>query len=341
MSVTGFLRSLTWAAALLVAIGFSKESLGQAEVTMKNGSILFGEVKKLEFAKLTLDTDDFGLIDIDWDPVATRQSTRPVRHHIGRWQQAIRRYRSRLGDGDHYRGYHHLPYPREQIGYFDDFDSGFWNRTSAGVDIGANIVRGNNQVTSLNVGINLGYASDVTEILLGATSIINEQQDASDTRRYTAFATGDRSIVGRFRLGLSASFERDEAQELDYRAPLTIFTSYRAISKQRVRLDIVVGGGPTLEKYFDSDGTSVREGKFGFAFISRPNSDTGLDFSSYVYPGLFELERWRVESDLVFRVEIIDDLNFNVTTYYRFNNEPPVDVDEHDFGITFGIGWSY
>ena len=85
----------------------------------------------------------------------------------------------------------------------------------------------------------------------------------------------------------------------------------------------------------------LAEGKLGFAFISRPNSDTGIDFSSYVYPGLFELERWRVESDLVFRVEIIDDLNFNVTTYYRFNNEPPEGVDESDFGITFGIGWTY
>ena len=52
-------------------------------------------------------------------------------------------------------------------------------------------------------------------------------------------------------------------------------------------------------------------------------------------------DRIRIESDLIFRIEIIDDLTFNFTTYYRFNNQPPHDVEKSDYGFTLGIGWSY
>ena len=341
MSATRPRMSLTLATiTIVVAMGFSTETFGQAKVTMENGSILFGEVKKLEFAKLTLDTDDFGLIDIDWDPVAMVKAPGP-------FVVTLENGRSITGgieiDSVNFTitGPTPVTVPRGEVGSFKDFDTGFWNRASAGVDIGANISRGNNRVTSVNVGANLGYASDVTEIVLKGTALVNEQQDASDTRRYTAGLSGNREIVGRLRLGVSANYERDENQQLDYRAPIGIYPSLRAISKQRARLDLIAGGGPTFEKFTGEEGTSLAEGKLGFSFIGRPNGDTDLDLSAFVFPELFDADRIRIESDLIFRIEIIDDLTFNFTTYYRFNNQPPFGVDKSDYGFTLGIGWSY
>ena len=341
MIVTKVRTALTFiVATILVAMTFSTETFGQAEVTMKNGSILFGEVKKLEFAKLTLDTDDFGLIDIDWDPIVHVKAPGPFTVNLTDGRSLIGAIEI---DSVNVTiiGATSVTVPREEIGDFKDFDRGFWNRASAGVDIGANISRGNNRVTSLNMGVNLGYASEITEVVLKGTSLINEQEDASDTRRYTANLSVDREMIGRFRLGISSSYERDENQQLDYRVINGIYAGLRAISRQRTRLDLIAGGGPTLERFTGEEGTSLGEGKLGFAFIGRPNGDTDLDLSAYLYPELFDADRIRIESDLVFRIEMVDDLTFNVTMYYRFNNQPPVDVDKSDYGFTLGIGWSY
>jgi len=327
-------------AAIVVAMSFSTAAYGQAEVRVRDGSILFGEVKKLEFAKLTLDTDDFGLIDIDWDPVIYVKAPGP-------FTITLTNGRSLTGgiEVDSVNvtiiGVTSVTLPREEIGSFKDFDTGFWNRASAGVDIGANISRGNNRVTTVNMGANLGYASDVIEVSLKGTMLVNEQEGNSDTRRYTAGLSVDREMVGRFRLGVSANYERDDNQQLDYRTPLGIYAGFRAVSKQRTRLDLIAGGGPTLEKFTGEEGTLVREAKLGFAFIGRPNGDTNIDLSSFIYPEMFGADRIRIESDLIFRIKIISDLTFNFTTYYRFNNQPPVDVDKSDYGFTLGAGWSY
>lgn len=327
-------------AAIVVAMSFSTAAYGQAEVRVRDGSILFGEVKKLEFAKLTLDTDDFGLIDIDWDPVIYVKAPGP-------FTITLTNGRSLTGgiEVDSVNvtiiGVTSVTLPREEIGSFKDFDTGFWNRASAGVDIGVNITRGNNRVTSINTRIYLGYASDVVEVDFKATMLINEQEDASDTRRYTAGLSVNREMVGRLRLGVSSNYERDENQQLDYRIVNGIYGGYRAVSKQRTRLDLILGGGPTLEKFTGEKGTSLGEGKLGFSFVGRPNGDTDIDFSSYLYPELFDGDRIRIESDLIFRIEIVNDLTFNFSTYYRFNNQPPVNVDKSDYGFTLGAGWSY
>ncbi len=331
---------ITLTAAMLIVFSFSVDVFSQAVIRMRNGTILYGEVKKLEFAKLAVDTDDFGLINIDWEPVVYVKAPGP--------------FNVKLSTGETLSGAIEVDsvnvtiigattrtVPRNQVGSIEDFSLGFWNQVSAGVDLGANVVRGNSQVTSISTGVNLGYATDHSEFTFKSSVITNEQTDADDTRRFSASFSADRSIVGRLRLGASVNYESDENQQLDYRIPFGLHVSYRAVELQRTRLDVVLGGGPTLEKYAGEDGTSVREGRVGFAFIGIPNGDTELDLSTYLYPGLFGFDRIRIESDFVFRIKIINDLNFNITSFYRFNNEPPQGVEESDWGVTVGLGWTY
>jgi putative salt-induced outer membrane protein YdiY len=307
---------------------------------MSNGSVLYGEVKKLEFAKLTLDTDDFGLIDIDWDPIASMTAPGPFIVMLANGSR-VRGSIVLDSTGVTISGPPPVTVPRSQIGSFEDFDVGFWNRMSVNLDFGANVARGNNRVTSLSSGLSVVWESDKTEVFLRGSSLINEQEDSNDTRRYTASVGVDRETLRRLRVGLTGSFERDENQELERRTLATLYLGYRAISKQRARLDIIAGGGPTFEKFTGQDPESVGEGRAGFAFIGRPNGDTDIDLSAYLYPTLFDFDRVRIESDLVFRIEIIDDLTFNITSFYRFNSEPPEGVDKSDYGVTVGIGWSY
>ncbi len=189
-----------------VAITISRplDTLAQAEVRLTNKSILYGEVKKLEFAELTLDTDDFGLVSVDWDPIVYMKAPGPfaVRLENGETVSGAIEVDSVSAT---ITGDTTITVPRSEIASFKDFDVGFWHRASADVGIGANIVRGNSDVTSAQVSLGLGWASDVVEVALGGTAMLNEQTNADDTRRYTAFARVDRSIVGRLRGGEAVS----------------------------------------------------------------------------------------------------------------------------------------
>jgi putative salt-induced outer membrane protein YdiY len=315
--------------------------LAQAELRMQNGAVLFGEVKKMEFAKLSLDTDDFDLIKIDWEPIVHLSAPGP--------------FNVTLADGRVLAGAIEMDsvnftilgvvpvvVPRRQVGSFEDFDVGFWNGVSASVDIGANLVRGNNYVTSLSAGVDLGWESKETAVSISSSSIINDQEDSPGTRRYTGRVGIAHVVVGRIRAGAVASYERDENQELDARILATAFVAFRPISYQRSRLDILLGAGPTYEKYTaDLNGDTIGEGRLGFAFTAKPNNDTSLDLSTYLYPTIPDFDRVRIESDFVFRVEIIEDLTLNFDAYYRFNNQPPEGIGKHDYGTTLGLGWSY
>ncbi len=231
--------------------------------------------------------------------------------------------------------------PRGSINEIKDFDQGFLNQLSAGVNIGADFVRGNNRVASINAGANLGWANNKTEATFKVNTILNEQTDAPDTRRFTSSLGIDHSLGGRPRAGVSLSYESDENQQLDYRTVSTVSVGYRIIQEQRTRLDLSVGSGPTAEKFTGSESEVIGEGRTGFSLIARPNGDTKVDLSAFLFPSLFDFDRLRVEADLTFAVEIIADLDFNVSSFYRFNSEPPVDVDKNDYGVNFGIAWSY
>ena len=69
--------------------------------------------------------------------------------------------------------------------------------------------------------------------------------------------------------------------------------------------------------------------------------ETTFTFTSNIYPLLEDLSQFRAETDLSFKREFIDDLNFEVVIYHSYLSEPPVGAAESDYGVTTSLGYSF
>ena len=69
--------------------------------------------------------------------------------------------------------------------------------------------------------------------------------------------------------------------------------------------------------------------------------DVSLRTTFRVYPNLSNWGRARFDFDADMKWELISDLFFNVGYFHNFDSDPPVDVSNHDYGVTTSVGWSF
>ena len=99
----------------------------------------------------------------------------------------------------------------------------------------------------------------------------------------------------------------------------------------------------TRESFIGSeDSESTTEGFLQVKYQRRNLApDTYFTITSNVFPRLEDFSQVRAETDLSFRREFIDDLNFEVLVYHSFLSDPPAGSAESDYGITTSLGYSF
>ena len=111
-----------------------------------------------------------------------------------------------------------VTYSRYAVFQMAEVNETFWEALHVNTDLGMNLVRGNNQVTQLSFGGGIGYDATDFETQINATTIINEQTAAEDTRRATLDATYTHKFDGGWEAIGLYQFESDEQQNLNGRS---------------------------------------------------------------------------------------------------------------------------
>ena len=70
-------------------------------------------------------------------------------------------------------------------------------------------------------------------------------------------------------------------------------------------------------------------------------SKTRLDATAVLLPALSDPGRLRVNTDATYYVKIFGNLNWNVSFYGNWDNQPPKGLSGSDYGISSGLSWSY
>ena len=65
-----------------------------------------------------------------------------------------------------------------------------------------------------------------------------------------------------------------------------------------------------------------------------------VSLNGTVYPSITDSGRWRADTDIRIRWELIEDLFWDVSAWGTYDNEADSD-NEFDYGISTGIGWEY
>ena len=189
------------------------------------------------------------------------------------------------------------------------------------------------------MGAGVGYETTQYEAALRASSIINEQTDAVDTRRFTLNADYGYNLRNGWQALGYYQFESDEQQGLDGRSLIGAGIGKRLINMRRRRFEALAGLALNVEEFDSTPRNESAEAFFGASYQLRWRVDADLGFR--VYPSLEESDRIRTELNGSVSMDVFSDLDFKVTFYDRYDGQPPQDNKSSDTGLTVGLSWEY
>ncbi len=312
---------------------------GAAELQLRDGSVIVGKILRLDDGSdLVIDTAHMDEVTVEWDFVDRLVDTRPVRVELFdgrrlRGSLILERGQLRI------EGESTLTIEPAAVFSIAELNTTLGEAIEAYTTLGLNLVRGNNRVTQASLGAGLSYDDTDYEISSSVTTFLNEQAETQDTRR-TSFASDYRHNYA-YGWGVTGfyQYERDEQQDLDRRSLLAGAFGKRIVNNRVHRLELLGGLAINDEKFDGSSAETSDEALFGSRYRLRSTAD--VDAALIAFPNLEQSDRYRVQFDASLNLDLVSDLELNLTVYDRYDSEPPQAEDKHDYGMTLGLRWEY
>ncbi len=325
-------------AALVLVLGLS--AVDAAEVYLKDGSVVIGTIKRLADGEdLDVDTEYMDVVTIDWDAIDEIRGSRIVDVQLFDGRRIL----GKVDLNDNVLsiiGEDTLTVQLTEVFAIDEVNETFWEALDVYTDLGMNIIRGNNQVTQVSFGGGIGYNARKFEVSIDGTTIINEQTDALDTRRVTLSGVYTRKFGNHWTGSGLLQFERDDQQGLKGRSLLGGALGKRLYNNRRMRFDLFGGIALNSEEFVGEPRTETPEGLLGAAYRLRASRGIEFDVSLIVFPSLETSDRVRSQFDSSLSIDLFADFDFKLTFYERYDSDPPVGNETHDYGLTLGLSWS-
>jgi hypothetical protein len=316
-------------------------------IFFNNGSTMIGEINKIKLGVLSFDPDDANDITVQLRNLKTLSAVRKV-FRIETVRQDV--YYGRLIP-DTTKNYVKMVHGGDtSLLYLQDitvmypYEKSFMQRFSGDVGLGYSYTRSSN-FGRVNFNGNMNYASRKEQISLSASAIYT-MSDTSFTRdnenlyfKYnyyfspTWFATGFLAYQRNIELGLDRRFQEGFGGGNKFITNQHIYAWARSglVFNQEKNVEGATTG--TLTEIF---------GQLQFNFFRFTKPEVNLDFAQTFYYNLSQSGRFRTDGQTSLNWEIINDLDLNLSFYSNFDSKPPAaESKEFDFGITFGLSYSF
>ena len=310
-----------------------------AKLQLRDGSVVFGKILQLEDGTdLVIDTAHMDEVTIEWDFIDRLADTRIVEVELFDGRRV--RGRLTLENGRlQIEGDPVLTVEPASVFSISELNTTFSEAMEAYTTVGLNLVRGNNRVTQASLGAGFTYDDTEYELSSSAAIFLNEQIDREDTRR-TSFSGSYRH---NYSFGWGATgfyqYEKDEQQDLDRRSLLAGAIGKRIVNNRGHRLELLGGLAINDERFDGLSPQASTEALLGMRY--RLRSATDIDAVMILLPNLEQSGRHRVQFDASLNVDLVTDLELNLTVYDRYDSDPPRAADKHDYGMTLGLRWEY
>ncbi len=325
--------------ALVFVLGLS--AVDAAEVYLKDGSVVIGTIKSLvDGEDLDVDTEHMDVVTIEWDAIDEIRGTRTVDVELFDGKRILGKIVLNE-DGLSVIGEDTQILQLAEVFAIDEVNDTFWESLDVYTDLGMNIIRGNNQVTQVSFGGGIGYNARNYEVSIDGTTIINEQTDAQDTRRVTLSGVYTYKFGNNWTGSGLLQFERDDQQGLKGRSLLGGALGKRLYNNRRMRFDLFGGLALNSEDFVGEPRPETPEGLLGAAYRLRGSRGIDFDVSLVVFPSLETSDRVRSQFDSSLSIDLFADFDFKLTFYDRYDSQPPVGNETHDYGLTLGLSWSH
>jgi hypothetical protein len=335
-------------ALLLAAPGALADAREKVDiVVVMTGDRLTGEIISLAYGRLTFETDYMGTVQIEWPDVVRVESPQEflvedvdgnmLYGHIAR--DGEKGYLAVAG-ADNVTRRVGLP----QVARLSQSEARLIDRVRGSLSLGFDYSKSSN-IKTLSGSFNTNYRGPETIWNFGVE--LNSTRDpAQGTIERGSIAYGYRWLrpAGRFWAGLT-SLERNE--ETGIEARFLLGGGYGSYFFQTPSNEVaaLVGIAATREwATGELDHQDSLEGLLGVDWrvfdFATPKSN--LTAKGILYPSLTESGRYRTESSVSLRREIVSDFYLDLSLFHTYDTDPPdVQAENSDYGFITSLGYSF
>jgi len=345
--MTGRLKNFTIVLCLLL---FSFIRLAEAAKTdiviLKNGDHLTGELKRMEFARLTFKTDAMSTIYIEWNKII--------------YLKAAETFRTELENGYDFAGsldtdslnneliiiFDSLSYHSKlnKIVRIIPIKDTFLKRLKFSIDLGFSYTKASD-VAQLSTNLSGSVRSWQWNHNLAFNSIVTTKVDTTPAENIDLNYNLSRFFLYRWFLNGFTGVEKNTELDLDLRLLIGLGGGKDIFRTNTNLLAAVVGMQVTQEWYISESGSTTNLEGVGYLQHKKfvyddPEVDITTTFR--VYPSLTVPGRIRFSFNTNLKWEIFSDFFWRLTFYDNFDNKPKdPGTSTNDYGITINFGWSY
>ncbi len=344
---SGLLVATLLAVALLPAGARAADRVKADVVHIANGDRLTGEIKSLAYGRLTLETDSLGTVQIEWPDVVLVESPQEflvedIAGNLVYGSIAADPESGFVGIAGKDRVTRRVEMAR--VARLSQSEDRILDRVHGSFSLGFDYTKASD-ITVLSGNFNTSYR--------GPQSSWNFNVDVNSTRDPEQ-GTIDRDSVrygyrwlqpgNRFWAGLS-SLERNEETGIEARVLVGGGLGRYFLQTTSNEVAAFVGVGATREwATGQADNQTSLEGILGadWRVFDFASPTTSLTARAVIYPSLTESGRWRTDSSVSLRREIISDFFFDLSFYQTYDSDPPDEAaSSTDYGVVTSLGYSF
>jgi uncharacterized protein DUF481 len=340
------LRSLTWAGALGLILNASSVFGAMTDVVvLRNGDRLTGEVRQLDRGSLTFKTDDIGTLAIEWDKVqsVTASATFEVEdldggQYLGTLTSGPRAGELGIATAGGVRGV-----ALGRVVRMQRLGATLWQRLDGSLDAGVSYTS-SSELLKIDLAARVILTRAANRFGIDGSSTITQQPDVEDTRRNNLTVSYGRRYRNRWVGFAQAQVEQNRELGFDLRGSVSSGGGRYLLQDRRQDLLAAMGLRVNREKPLEGESNTNLEAaailvfdRFSYDF---PKVDVYATLSGFA--SLTDWGRARVEVDARWKRELLKDFALSLRGYESYDSRPPsAGAERNDYGVSFGLAWTF
>lgn len=312
-------------------------------VYLTNGDRLTGEIKQLDRGILQLKTDGLSTVNIEWADI---DSVNSVYHFRVEDRAGDKYFGAIFVDRDGImeiieRGRTRSVHADSVVSMIQ-LDASIWQQLDGSVSLSSSYTKAQDQ-TQLSFSSWIQRRTELRKTRIDLSSTISKTAGAGKTVRYDATLDHQKLLRSVLFAEVGGGAQRNDELGLDLRTSVGVGLGANMIQSNRTLL--VAKTGVSVNREWANDDTqsnnieailALEHAIFTYNF-PKTDYSTSITF----FPSLSDWGRVRVDADIHARREIVNNFYLELTFYESYDNRPPGGGEETDYGLTFGISWSF
>jgi hypothetical protein len=346
-----------WLGAIIFVVQFICAAMVPASAAPKtdivvflNGDRLTGEVKSLEQGRLKFKTDATGTIEIEWNKVATVQTSQVLQVETIDGLRFLGTAPDLVGEGQMQLQLWTRPTSLGKTIALPDIvriatidQGGLIQRLDGYVTAGFDYTKANNlQEFDFSGGLN--SRTEKRQWQVDGSSTVTTQDGIDDASRFNVTGSYRHFRPERWFVQGFGGLEGNTELGLDLRT--TLGAAYGRYLQQTNERDWAAYAGVAVirESFTGTEENESIEAVFGtqYSFFRYDSPEASFDVTWNLLPSLTESGRVRSEGRLRTRYEIASDLFFEVSLYGTYDSDPGEEANSNsDYGLVTSLGYSF